>query len=471
MLLEKDLPPAQQRQVRLAAAGMWVQQALAAHQRLLAAGLQPARQLDPLLQKALVRCYQLPAGLEDDDAFAMQVRQLRDSILQHYQRLEYFDTMEAAINVKADPAVDAMDAYAEFQMAGLRLLLARRELSQHLQQHQGRESIALTPSFKEAIAAYQKFITDRPTHRLSKSAVSQLFSIGQLFESHQAQQVAVEVYADLEKFAGGVAVLSSAQPGKASVAGRAAQAMASALHTHATRILAKSRQGLPADAPPPAQLSDEFKAAIAAYQGIVESYPDSPLVSAAIGKIMGIGLEYAQLDAWDVSNSVYASLAEQELPLRHPERLKLARALCQLGKVLPDHSRQVLTAITLWERMAPTGQEEALAQLAGSVGGGIGGMAGMGGFDRPRRPGMGMGDSAPAAEAAAQPGSSGPGPGGDAPVTAAARPPADPQSVPADGRADLERGPARSAVAGGRAATAIAAGRPDRQLAGRRDPL
>jgi hypothetical protein len=39
-------------------------------------------------------------------------------------------------------------------------------------------------------------------------------------------------------------------------------------------------------------------------------------------------------------------LLAAKLPIRRPERLKFFRGLCQVAKVMPDHAREVLTALT-----------------------------------------------------------------------------------------------------------------------------
>ena len=72
---------------------------------------------------------------------------------------------------------------------------------------------------------------------------------------------------------------------------------------------------------------------------------------------MEIALEHANVGAWDVAEGIYADLAAQQLPLRQPERLELARALCAVGKVIPRHAQQVLAAISLWQRQALSAAE------------------------------------------------------------------------------------------------------------------
>ena len=73
------------------------------------------------------------------------------------------------------------------------------------------------------------------------------------------------------------------------------------------------------DEPPPAKLSDEFAAAIAAHKAFLTAYPNSVLSSDALRKITGVAVEYANIDAWDVAEGVYADLAKlgpQDSPSR-----------------------------------------------------------------------------------------------------------------------------------------------------------
>ena len=62
---------------------------------------------------------------------------------------------------------------------------------------------------------------------------------------------------------------------------------------------------------------------------------------------MAVALEYAKIDAWDVADGVYADLLKSKLKIRRPERLEFARGLCQLGHAMPDHAREVLTALSV----------------------------------------------------------------------------------------------------------------------------
>ncbi|MBN2477177.1 MAG: tetratricopeptide repeat protein [Pirellulales bacterium] len=341
------LPEKERRQADLAVVNLWIQQVTQEHQRLVAVGLTVPRELDATLKKALLRCYQLQAGLDQEPAILTQVRSTWDSVVGHYKMLDYYDVAEEAIQLKPEAAVDAADEYAALQLAFLQDQLARRELTRFLGQFGASEKIVLGPEFAKVIAAYTKLITDRPASTLVPQATEKVFAIGRLFEQRGAFSVAAGVYGDFAKFAAGVKVLADAAPGASSTAERAAFAVATALDAQARKVLQKASADRQSGDPPPAKLSDEFTAAIAAYKGFIEAYPKSQLMGQATSKIMAVAYEYAKIDAWDVADSVYAGLLGSKLPIRRPERLQFCRGLCQLGRAMPDHAREVLAVLTV----------------------------------------------------------------------------------------------------------------------------
>ncbi len=416
-LLSGNLPPAQLRIVSLAAAESWVNRVIADHTRLLGNGFQPPQALDPQLEKALVQCYQLQAELDRNDEFVKRVRAVRATVIGHYRNLHYHEAAAAAIQVAAEQRVAWLDALAEFELAGLSLSKALDELAEQTKQFQGRQNITLTPAIKAAIAGFEKFITDRPTDLLVAAAVTRILSVGNKYEQYKKYEIAAEIYTNLETFAAASESLQQAPPGTATVAQRAAQAAAMALHVKATDALVKLTASQPEGTDPPAELSQEFQAAFAAYQAILTKYPDSPLVSSAIGKLMEIAGQYAGVGAWDVAENVYAKLQQQQLPLREPERLDLARALCEIGKVMPAHAQQMLAVITLWERSAASGPDigDQIAMIdAGMLdnipgeGAGFGGGAGFNDADEEMMAMGGLADQPMGEAASAQPLSSDP---------------------------------------------------------------
>ena len=371
--LSRAMPEAQQRACELAVVRAWVHEVIREHNRLLAAGLSVPRKLDPTLAKALKRCRALQKGLEEEDPFLRQVRGVWDGILAHYTALEYFDVAEQAIGQgRGDPPVPLAEIYAQLTMANFQNRQARRELKTFLKQYNAAKKIALSPAFEKAVAAYKKFITDHPTSALAGQAAGSLIGIGRLFQGHKAYDVAVGIYRDFAAFAEKIDVLSQAAPGAASMRERGEFAAAGALYAKAADALRKAETARKAPTPPPAKISEQFTAAINAYKGFIKAYPDGALLGQAIRQIMSAGLQYAKINAWDVAEGIYADLLGAGLALHRPERIELARGLCHLGKVIPDHARKVLQALSVPVRPAPISGPARLSgitDLSGRIGG------------------------------------------------------------------------------------------------------
>ncbi|MDA0282214.1 MAG: tetratricopeptide repeat protein, partial [Planctomycetota bacterium] len=187
------------------------------------------------------------------------------------------------------------------------------------------------------------------------------------FEQQQAWLVATGIYSDFEQFAAKIDALKQARPEQLTYPEKAAMARASALHTQASQALQEWAAEKADDAPPPAALSDEFQAAQVAWQKLIADYQARPVAQTAISRIMSIAQEYAGLGAWDVADSTYGTLLGLELPLRTPERLEFARAICQLGKVLPDHARAVLAALAVTGSMTEDGENNDEERLGSSL--------------------------------------------------------------------------------------------------------
>ncbi|MHC4625207.1 MAG: hypothetical protein ACYS4W_15035, partial [Planctomycetota bacterium] len=299
------LPEKERRQAELAVVNLWIEQVKREHHRLAAAGFTVPHELDPTLAKALVRCYELQAGLQEEPSILAQIRDVWNNIVGHYKKLEYFDIAEQAINVRPSETIDSADAYADLQLTNLRLDVANRELDLLLKNYNATEKITLTPAYKEAIEDYKKFISERPSSPLRSQAESNIFKIAEVFVKYKAYDVAVTVYQDFATFAAKVKVLSQAAPGSSSTAERAAFAAAVAMDAKARMALAKNMKDRKE---PPAKISDDFKATIEAYQNFIKAYSKSVLLGRAIEKNMAVALEYARVNAWDVADSIYAEL-------------------------------------------------------------------------------------------------------------------------------------------------------------------
>jgi len=344
-------PPAERRRTEIALANIWVKRVFDEHDRLLKAGLAAPKRLDPLHEKTLKRLYELQAGLDPQSPELKEIRDIWSAVIAHYaKRLEYEDVAEQAISVKADKPVAAADEFAAFQTAQFETDRADREFAQLVKQYGTAEIIAVTPGYKNALAAWMKFISEHSASPLVAQAVERIFGVGRVFERHQAYTVAADVYAELAKFAAGVKLFSQATPNTPTIVERAAFARAAALNSHARKLLQKAMSERKDTSAAPEKLSDEFSAAIAAYKDFIGTHNESPLIGAAIGRIMAVGVEYAGLDAWEAADGVYAGLLGAKLDIRRPERLEFARGLCQLGRAMPDHARVILAALALIEK-------------------------------------------------------------------------------------------------------------------------
>ena len=223
-----------------------------------------------------------------------------------------------------------------------------------MRQFEGAEKIVLTPEFKEVLAVWTKWIGDHPTSPLASEAVDQALGIGRMFEQYGAFDVAAGVYGDFAKFAAGVKPLAQPVGNQPSVAETASALAASALDKRAAKALAKQTADRKPDDPPPAKLSEEFAAAIAAHKAFLAAHPNSVLSSDILRKITGVAIEYAKIDAWEVAEGIYADLAASELKIRRPERLDFARGVCELGRAMPAHAREILMELNA----AGLGEEE-----------------------------------------------------------------------------------------------------------------
>lgn len=362
-----SLPDAQRRQVILKIASLLKQQTENAHNRLLMAGLTVPRKLDDKLTRAQSLCHELQEGLAEDDPFLQQVRQVFNGIVEHYKKLEYYDIAEKALAVKSDKKAVAADIYTQLYTANLKLELAKKELARQLRQYRGKEKITLTPAFKTAIESHKKFIVDHIDNPLRSQSIASIFSIAEIFESYKAYDIAVEIYRDFTQFTIDIKTLWQAPSGSSSPRQRAFFAAAMALDSKAKSELAKVAAKRKGDAEMDDKISEEYNAALASYKDFIKNNPKSVLVAQAIRKMMAIAMEYARNDSWAAVDAVYLQLLNEELAIDHVERLEFCRGIAQLGNVMPDHARQLLSTLSLGKPPeTPSRSNEPRADIAAS---------------------------------------------------------------------------------------------------------
>jgi tetratricopeptide (TPR) repeat protein len=264
------MPDDERRRTEIALASIWVQRAFDEHDRLLKAGLTVPQRLDPLHEKALKRLYELQADLDLQSPELKEIRDIYSAVIAHYAKLlEYDDVAQAAIGVKAEKSVPAADEFAAFQTAQLQNDRADRQFSRLAKQYGTADKITMTPGYENALAAWMKFIIDHQAGPLTAQAAQRIFAVGQVFERHQAYDVAADVYGKLAKFAAGVKSLSQATPNTPTTVDRAEFARASALDSQARKLLQKSMAQCKDKSAAPDKISPEFSAAISVYKDFI----------------------------------------------------------------------------------------------------------------------------------------------------------------------------------------------------------
>jgi len=359
------LPEAQRLQAELAQVNLWVRQAFEEENRRSAAGLAVGKEVDPRLLKAMQRLYELQADRPPAGPFLQQLRSVATSIIDHYVQRKDFALARTVASAK--PAGDAAkpapagDLFVQYQLARLDVDEAWEQLHQGLRQFGGAKDLALADGMKNAIAALSKFIADHPTDPLAEKSAQIILSLANTYQQHGAFDAATQIYRELATFASKQPSLSQGTPVSASLEERAAFMAISAMENKARAALQSARAAEKGEIKPPTKITDDYAAAVAAYESFIKDRPASVLVGSAVGRVMAIGLQWAQVDAWDVADGVYAVLLKPELKIRDPERLEFAQGMCQVGKVMPDHAREVLGALAAGRVGAPAARPEAAA--------------------------------------------------------------------------------------------------------------
>lgn len=332
---------------RVAAARMEASRVFARHDRQVMAGLTVPKALDPALQKVVLAIYEMHRGKDVTDVQLPQIRSAWVAVVDHYKKLEMYQTAEAAAKLAGEPRIALADQYAQYQLAVMKDEAARRELALILKDPKASEKLKLLPSVTAAIDAYRQVIADHPASPQVGPSAEAILALAGVYAANDVDDVAAGIYGRFAEFAAGHKLLSEAPFGVVSVADRAAFASAGALEGHARRLLHKAMSLRKPGDPPPQAISDEYKSALAACAAFAKARPQSPLLHVALQRYAAVAMEYARVDAWDVADAVWAELQAAGLSIRRPERIEFARGLCQLGKAMPAHARDVMESLTL----------------------------------------------------------------------------------------------------------------------------
>jgi tetratricopeptide (TPR) repeat protein len=331
---------------------LWIDQADRNRNKQRDSGIDLPKELDPLHKKAMVRLYELQADLADDSPMLGEIRKPWWKIVTQYQIQGNMETAIAASQVKGEKAVPLADENAEYALLCLRTAEAKLKFEKYVKQYHGSEELQLLPEHKIVLDGWKKFIAAHPASSLVPSVNVPVTGVAQLYEQQNAFLVSAGIYADFGKFAREQKTLSQHVDDRTSVADFAQFAEAAALGGHAHKMLNRWVAERKPDTAPPDKLSPEFQAAITAYMQVIEANGNGHLAGEAVNRIMGVAAEYARQNAWDVADGIYAQLLNSKLKLNHPERLEFAQGVCRLGAAMPDHAKQVLSALSILDRDA-----------------------------------------------------------------------------------------------------------------------
>ena len=362
--LADALPPEQKKLMEVSIAQDWIEQADRKQNLMRRLGFNIPRELDPLHQKALQKLYGIQIGLPKESNTLKSARQCAEGIIARYKALEYYDVAEAALRIKGEKPSPEADSFAAYQLLLLQTEQAKRTFNNAVKQYHDPDQFALLDDHKKLLGKWEKFLQEHATGELTPQAVANIMQVGQLYEQRGAFKAAAEYYADFAQFAFTLPSLKQRSGEQMSTADQAALAEANALDLLARKLLSKWAADRKPDAAAPEKISPEFATAIAAYKKCMEKSPEGPLAGQALHKIMSVSVAYASYGGWDVSDGIYADLLGSKLSLNQPERLEFARGICHLGEAMPDHARQILSALSLRSESPLGGPQSGVERLA-----------------------------------------------------------------------------------------------------------
>ena len=381
--LAAAVPEAQRREVQLAIVQLWVQQgddrAAAARRRRTGRAAQ-ARSLAGQGAEAAVRRCRRASRTPTRSSGRCGRRSTGSS--SHYKADASISTSpRRRCRLKAVPPMPQAEAYAQFQLARLAGRGgAARDCRRSLKQYKATDKLALTDATKAAIAAYEKFITDHPTDPLAAPGGGGDLRDRQLVRELRGVRRGGGDLPRLRRVRRQDAVAVEGAAGTSSVAERAAFAAVSIVDVKARDAMAKTitkstadNKGTPV---PPAKISDEFAAAIAAYQDFIKAVAGQPAGQPgdACGSTRSRSTTPGPMRGTSPTRST-PDCSTDELATREPERIEFCRGMCQVGKVMPEHAKEVLAALLATRAAMATrddGNGGAFGR-GGAAGGGPGG--------------------------------------------------------------------------------------------------
>jgi len=364
--LADGAPKAFARRCQLQLADLLARQAIELHSELLAAGKAVPEVLAAEHQQALKLCGRLQGQLAKDPEQLAAARAVVEQVVEHYLRLGYFDLAEKAAEAQNDPPNPQAGQYAAYLLCRVQQTRAQHAFLLRQKKFVAEKPTALPEELSAVVDAHGNFLATTPAEPLLTAALEQLAALGRWLSDEGHPAIAAQMYQQMSEMARGIEQLRHAPKGKPSLLEQALFWCASSWAAAGRKELAENSQADPTYRPE--QLAAPFERAVSTYVRLAVEHPASPLAGQAIGQVMNVAFQYAKHDAWDVADGIYARLLAEELQPAAPERLELCRALCQVGRVLPDHAREMLSTLAEQQTSGRAGADRLLASTLSGAG-------------------------------------------------------------------------------------------------------
>ncbi|MFH1549546.1 MAG: hypothetical protein ABIH04_03200, partial [Planctomycetota bacterium] len=276
-----------------------------------------------------------------ESAAARNALYLAQEIAHFYAQLYYYEVAREALYLLLDkpPAANQKPegALADFVMyagADVSKIEADRDFHRRDSMFGGiKDSGQPTELHRAVLKAYQDVIGSYPESPLVVSARRQMTHIAEMYLNKSAFDAAREVYRQI-----------ASANAKWSGAEKMTYMAGKCLHLKANETFGKWMSAAKEGAKPE-KLSAEYDAAIKGYIEMIKARPDGFYVSNAYRDIRGVALTYARAGAWDIASTVYGRLLDEKLSYCYPEQVRFERAMCETGKVMPEHALEMLELI------------------------------------------------------------------------------------------------------------------------------
>ncbi|MEX2140622.1 MAG: tetratricopeptide repeat protein [Pirellulales bacterium] len=333
---------------RWAAIRLKLSQAQRVEDQALAAGRQIGKELSPLVKEALAEILTIVAK-NPTKANRSAAIQLLEPLVNRYATLERFDLAEGAIAQLSDgePATPLADwaAWMRIQLldrqAGRALALATIQLDP-------RSQPALGEFHQQELEQLTQFVAKYPRSEFLAQAVERVVQIAQTYQNHRAFAVADKILSD---FLNAHPKLAFAERIEYLIVQNTVAKATAAFHDRKDKTT------------PPAKLSEESEAALAALTAFLKKHLTGQFAAAAEQDLLNTVRTLGSVGAGPLAREVLERFSAAVPNVRSPAQWKLYRAATFLGELDRNYGMSLLNPLP--PGRASTPGEEALVMAGG----------------------------------------------------------------------------------------------------------